>query len=103
LVRPFLDKAGLPEVNLENLTSIDNLEYSLLCLEDEVFSQLFGSKDVKRKANGAIETLNDDINKLEDLFAKGESLDGLFREIEQSFGTIPDLGDSKRNKPTSRK
>ena len=97
LVRPFLEKRGLPEVDLENLTSIDNLEYSLLCLEQENFDKLYGPKEVNRKSNGAIETLNDDINKLEDLFAEGESLDGIFKQLEQSFGKLP------RSKSVSRK
>ena len=97
LVRPYLEKSGLPELDLDNLTSIDNLEFSLLSLEQQAFDQLFGPKEVKRKANGAIETLNDDINKLEDLFAKGESLDGIFKQLEQSFGELP------REKPVSRK
>jgi hypothetical protein len=109
LVRPFLEKRGLPEVDLENLTSIDNLEYSLLCLEQENFDKLFGPKEVNRKSNGAIETLNDDINKLEDLFAEGESLNGIFKQLEQSFGELPRTkpaskrGKSKRNKQSNRK
>lgn len=86
MVRPFLERKGLPELDLEDLTSIDNLEYSLLCLEDDVFEKAFGTPEIKRKQNGAIETNNDDINELEELFAKGENLDGIFKQLGKSFG-----------------
>lgn len=86
MVRPFLERKGLPELDLEDLTSIDNLEYSLLCLEDDVFEKAFGTPEIKRKHNGAIETNNDDINELEELFAKGENLDGIFKQLGKSFG-----------------
>lgn len=84
LVRPHLEKQGLPIKDLDYLLDPINVEYALLCLEEETFNEVF-NPEISLIGNKAI-TKDNQINKLEELFAQGAETVNMLEALEKEFG-----------------
>lgn len=78
LLAPFLRKNNLPDH--EDLFSIENVEYALLCLEQESFDEVYRNSIIKTQA--PISTGDERLDEIEKAFAEGADLNDLIKQLK---------------------
>lgn len=84
LIKPHLEKEGLPVKDLDNLLDPINIEYALLCLDEEIFNNVF-DPELTVIGNKVI-TKDEGINELENLITAGVDTNNLLEALEKQFG-----------------
>lgn len=77
LIAPFLRKRDLP--NPDDYFSQENIELALLCLENEVFDEVYRNSIITQDA--PISTGMEMFDKIEEALAKGEDFNELIKRL----------------------